>query len=233
MKSLFATAAFLAAAALSTASAQEEAPTTTPTAAPSPTPAPTRTPAAGRFPSAKSEVEKQRKRDSTFMARAQHRALEETELSRIVSQKGSNSSVHSLALRILDDRGKTGESLRLFAESQGASLPSALESARQAEVDRISRLPSDQIDRAYLAAMLRTHDADVADFQGQAEASQEVELQAWVYDTLPVLEDHQAEIHRIADELGVRPAVSLIWNVSLTAKGRRYRARSAETKGLR
>jgi putative membrane protein len=207
MKAVFATAAFLAAAALSTASAlqssQQEVPTTTPTPAPSSTPAPTRTPAASRIPSAKSEVEKQRKRDSTFMARAQLRALELIELSRIVSQKGSNSSVHSLALRILDDRAKTGESLRLFASSQGAALPAAMESPRQAEVDRISRLSSDQIDRAYIAAILRTQDADVADFQGQAEASQEVELQAWVYDTLPVLEDHQAEIHRIAEEIGV------------------------------
>ncbi|HKF43844.1 MAG TPA: DUF4142 domain-containing protein [Thermoanaerobaculia bacterium] len=204
MKASFAIPALFA-AMTPMASAQQEILTTTPTAAPSPTPAPTRTPLASRLPSANSEVEKQRKRDSTFMTRAQLRALEEIELSRIVSQKGSNSAVHSLALRILDDRAKTGESLRLFAESQGVSLPSALESARQAEVDRISRLPPDQVDRAYVAAILRTHDADVADFQGQTEASQEVELQAWVYDTLPVLEDHQEEIHRIAEELGVAP----------------------------
>src|SRR5262244_1744374 len=182
--------------ALSSAMGQE-IPTTTPT------PAPTRTPAASRFPSAKSEVERQRRRDATFIARARLRALEEIELSQIVSKKGSNSEVHSLALRILDDRAKTGESLRLFAESQGVSLPSALESPRQAEVDRISRLPSSDIDRAYIAAILQTHDADVADFQRQTEAGQEVELQAWVYDTLPLLEDHQAEIHRLAEELGV------------------------------
>ena len=206
MKAVFATAAFLAAAALCAAS-QQEVPTTTSTPAPSPTPAPTRTPpgasAASRFPSAKSEVERQKRRDTTFIARAQLRALEEIELSRIVSKKGSSGDVHSLALRILDDRAKTGESLRLFAESQGVTLPSALESARQAEVDRISRLPSADIDRAYIAAILQTHDADVADFQSQTEAGQEVELQAWVYDTLPVLEDHQAEIHRIAEALGV------------------------------
>jgi len=202
MKAVFAIAAFLAATALSMA-AQQEVPTTTPTPAPSSTPAPTRTPAASRFPSAKSEVERQRRRDSTFIARAQLRALEEIELSEIVSKKGSNSDVHSLALRILDDRAKTGESLRLFAESRGVQLPSALESARQAEVDRISRLPSADIDRAYIAAILQTHDADVADFQSQTAAGQEVELQAWVYDSLPVLEDHQAQIHRIAEELGV------------------------------
>ena len=181
----------------------QEVPTTTPTAVSSPAPAPTRTPAPSRFPAARSEVERQRQRDATFMIRAQLRSLEELDLSRIVSRKGSNPSVHSLALRILDDRARAGESLRLFAVSQGVELPSALESARQAEVDRISRLPTNEIDRAYIAAILRTHDADVADFQSQTQAGQEVELQAWVYDTLPLLEDHQEEIHRLAGELGV------------------------------
>ena len=193
----------LFAAVISTASARQELPTATPTAAPSPTPAPTRTPAASRLPSAKSEVERQRERDATFMARAALRGLEEIEMSRIVSQKGSNPAVHSLALQVLADRERAADSLRLFASSKGVELPAALQADRQAEVDRISRLPTNEIDRAYIAAILRTHDADVADFQGQTEAGQEVELQAWVYDTLPVLEDHQAEIHRIAEEMGV------------------------------
>ena len=47
------------------------------------------------------------------------------------------------------------------------------------------------------------HDEDVADFQKQTEAGQEVELQGWVYDTVPRLEEEQREIHRVAAGLGI------------------------------
>jgi hypothetical protein len=35
---------------------------------------------------------------------------------------------------------------------------------------------------------------------------QEVELQGWVYVMLPLLEEQQEEIHRIASELGISAA---------------------------
>ncbi len=59
------------------------------------------------------------------------------------------------------------------------------------------------LDRAIILAMVRISDADVADFQKQTERGQEVELQGWVYDTLPLLEEERDEIHRVAAELGI------------------------------
>ncbi len=55
--------------------------------------------------------------------------------------------------------------------------------------------------------MVRLNDADVAVFQDQSRAAQEVELQAWVFDTLPLLEDEQDQIHQLAETLAV-PAPS-------------------------
>ena len=54
-----------------------------------------------------------------------------------------------------------------------------------------------------MLALVRTYDADVADFQKQTQMAQEVELQAWVYDMLPFLEDHQEAIHGVAADLGI------------------------------
>jgi hypothetical protein len=56
---------------------------------------------------------------------------------------------------------------------------------------------------AIVLAMVRLYDADVADFQEQTQMGQEVELQGWVYDTLPLLEDQREQIHKIASELGI------------------------------
>jgi putative membrane protein len=137
------------------------------------------------------------------MTRARLRGLEEMELSRITAPKASNPAVHSLALRILEERGKADDALRQLADSRGVELPAAVEAERQAEVDRFSKLPIAEIDRAFIAAILKIHEPDVADFQNQAEMGQDVELHAWVYDNLPTLEAEQKEIHRLANELGV------------------------------
>jgi len=175
----------------------------TPTPVMTPTPLPTRTPAAIKLPSARSEVERQRRQDAAFMTRARLRSLEEIALGQIAARKASHDSVRALAQQITDDRLKSDEALRLFAESQRIDLPNALDAPRQAEVDRIARLPSNEVERAFVEAIRKIHDEDVSDFEKQTQMGQEVELQAWVYDTLPLLEDQQAEIGRVAAELGI------------------------------
>lgn len=182
-------------------------PAPTPAASPtaSATPPPTRTPNALNQPSAKDDVDRQRTSDAGFMTRAQLRGLEEIELGRIAATRAANTDVRSLGQQIVEDRGKINEELARFARAQSVDLPTALEPDRRAEVDRISRLSSPELDRAFVRAALRTHDADVADFQKQTQAGQEVELQGWVYDTLPVLEEQQGRIHGIASKLGIAP----------------------------
>lgn len=187
---------------VSASAGAQEVPSPTPTPAPTATPVPTHTPAALKLPSARAEVERQRRADSTFMRRAQLRGLEEVDLATIAAQKAANTPLRALAQQIVEERGSANEALRLFAEGQGIALPAALDSARQAEVDRISRLPAPELERACVLAMARLHDADVADFQDQSRAAQEVELQAWVFDTLPLLEDEQDQIHQVAEKLG-------------------------------
>ena len=60
--------------------------------------------------------------------------------------------------------------------------------------------------------MVRIHDADVADFQKQTQMGQEVELQGWVYDTLPLLEDQREQIRKIASELGITVRAAYRWS---------------------
>jgi len=202
---------FLAACAASAQASQSPTPTSTttstsvptPTATSAVTPTPTRPRPALNLPSGKDFVDRARAMDTTFMTRALLRGLELLELGRIAADRASNQSVRALGQQIAQDRGKANEELRLFAQGPAIALPPALDAERRAEVDRISRLSPPALERALVLAILRLHDADVAEFQKQTQAAQEVELQGWVQDTLPQLEDQQAEIHRIAGQLGV------------------------------
>ncbi len=141
--------------------------------------------------------------DAAFMTRVQLRSLEDVELGRIAADRASNLGVRALGQQIVQDRGKAAEELQLFAQSEAIALPTALDADRRAEVDHISKLSPPALDRAVVLAMVRLYDADVADFQKQTQMGQEVELQGWVYDTLPLLEDQQEQTYRIAGELGI------------------------------
>jgi putative membrane protein len=141
--------------------------------------------------------------DKTFMARAQLRALEQLELGRIVAARSSNSGVRAFAQLTVEDRGKTTQALRQLAESQGIDLPATPDAVGKAVIERVSRLSSPELDRVYVERTLRSQDADVADFEAQMPMGQEVELQAWVGNTLPLLKEQQERIHALAGELGI------------------------------
>src|SRR6266540_3015851 len=170
---------------------------------PAPTPSPSPPPDSLNLPSAKASVDRARAMDAAFMTRVQLRSLEDVELGRIAADRASNLGVRALGQQIVQDRGKAAEELQLFAQSEAIALPTALDADRRAEVDHISKLSPPALDRAVVLAMVRLYDADVADFQKQTQMGQEVELQGWVYDTLPLLEDQQEQTHRIAGELGI------------------------------
>lgn len=201
------TAGCLSAAGRFASGQSSSTPTVTPTGPPAPTssPAPSPTPSPGppALPSARENVNRQRATDAAFMTRVQKRGLEAVELARIAAERVSNTSVRALGQQILQDRGKANEELRLFARNEGITLPTALDAAGQSEVNRASRLSSPALERAVVLALVRISDADIADFQKQTEMSQEVELEGWVYDMFPVVEELGDEIHRIAAELGI------------------------------
>jgi putative membrane protein len=175
----------------------------TPSLTPAPTLPPTPPPGSLNLPSAKASVDRARAMDAAFMTRVQVRGLELAELGRIAADRASNPGVRAFGQQIVQDRGKAAEELRLFAQSEAIALPTALDADRRAEVDHISKLSPPALDRAIVLAMVRLYDADVADFQKQTQMGQEVELQGWVYDTLPLLEDQREQIHKIASELGI------------------------------
>jgi len=180
-------------------------PTPTPSTSPmpSPAPSPTRTPRATDPEAARSDIDRARAMDKTFMARVQLRALEQLALGRIVAARSSNAGVRAFGQLMVEDRGKTTQALKQLAESQGIDLPTTPDAAGNADIARISRLSSPELDRAYVERTLRNQNADVADFEAQTPMGQEVELQAWVWNTLPLLKEQQERIHAIASELGI------------------------------
>jgi putative membrane protein len=203
MGGLFKVVAIGAGLVYAVAASGQVPPSPTPTPTPSPTPSPTRSVVGVDLPTARAEVDRQRGMDATFMTRVQRRSLEELELSRIVAERSSNADVRAFARDMVEDRGKATEALRLLAESQGIALPATPDDAGNAVIDRASKVSSPELDRIYVERALRNQDADVADFEAQTSKGQEVELQAWVWNTLPLLKNQQEQVHALASKLGI------------------------------
>jgi len=176
---------------------------TDPSPTPTPSPSPTPTPRATDPEAARSDTDRARAMDRSFMTRAQLRALEQLELGRIAAARSSDSGVRAFAQMMVEDRSKTTQALRQLAESHGIDLPATPDAVGKAVIERVSRLSSPELDRVYVERTLRNQDADVADFEAQTSMGQEVELQAWVWNTVSLLEDEQEQIHALASELGL------------------------------
>jgi putative membrane protein len=109
---------------------------------------------------------------------------------------------------MVDEHAKANSELKQLAPSKGIELPATLDEAHRAEIDRLSKLSGTDFDHAYVRAMVRDHDEDVAEFQKQLKSAHDVELQAWVSKTLPTLTEHQEMIHMIARDLPAPPKKS-------------------------
>lgn len=188
------------------ASTTPSTPVPTPSATPVASASPTPRPGPPDMPTGKQSVDRARAMDATFMTRTQLRGLEQIELGGIAAARASNPAVREFGQQLVQDRGKANEDLGMLARSQSIALPSALEAKRRAEIDRISKLSPPALDSAIVRALVKLHDAEVADFRNQTQMGQEVELQGWVYVMLPLLEGQQEKIHNIERELGISAA---------------------------
>ena len=136
------------------------------------------------------------------MAKAALVAMQEVELSRIAAARASNGDVRALGSQMVEDRGKDTDTLKQLAQKATLDMP-ALDAGRKHEIEILAQLSAPALDTAYVTAILGMHDAEVDAFRAQATAGQEVELQAWVSDVLPLLEEQQERIHELARALNI------------------------------
>jgi putative membrane protein len=138
--------------------------------------------------------------DTSFITKANQGGMEEVELGKLASQKAIRADVKSFGQEMVTDHGKADVELRQLAENKKIDLPSTLDAAHRAEVDRLSRLSGKEFDRIYVRLMVKDHDHDVAGFKKGEKSVKDPDLQAWISKTLPTLEHHQSMIHKISKE---------------------------------
>ncbi len=128
--------------------------------------------------------------DRDFLMDAAMGGLEEVELGRWATQKGTSEAVKQFGQRMVTDHSQANTELMTLATSKGITLPSALDEKHQKEVAKITAMSGAAFDRAYAKKMLSDHKKDVSDFEKQSNRGTDPDLKAFAAKTLPTLQEH-------------------------------------------
>src|SRR5690242_20153198 len=143
-------------------------------------PMPAQQPAAGQL----SQV------DMNFMKEAAAGGMAEVELGKLAQQQGQSDEVKQFAQRMVTDHGNANEQLTSLASSKGVTLPTQLDKKHEQTRERLMKLQGPQFDRAYMATMVKDHDADVKVFRHEAQNAKDQDLKQFAEQTLDVIEQH-------------------------------------------
>jgi putative membrane protein len=140
--------------------------------------------------------------DRDFVKKAAQGGLAEIQLSQLALTKSSNQKVKDFAMRMVDEHTKAADELRSVAAKKDIAFPTDLIPDDGALMTRLTGLSGDQFDKAYMSAMVKAHETDIAAFQKEANSSSDADLKGFASATLPALREHLRMAKESAASLG-------------------------------
>ena len=138
--------------------------------APAPTakPAPVSTKSGGKLSAA----------DKTFMMNAVKGGTMEVEWGKLAAQNAQNADVKKFGNRMVTDHSKANGELMALAKEEGVTLPGAKSPGKW------------KSDKDYMDMMVKDHQADVAEFQKEAQGGTDPDLKAFAAKYSKVVQEH-------------------------------------------
>ncbi len=146
--------------------------------------------------------------DSKFVMDAAKGGMAEVEMGKMAADKATNPDVKQFGQKMVDDHSKANDELKQVASAKGITLPSAVDPAQKAAMDKMAKLSGDAFDKAYVADMVKDHKKDVAEFQKEANGGKDPEVKAFASKTLPTLQEHLKMIQELNAKVAGKTARS-------------------------
>src|SRR5436190_7030245 len=105
--------------------------------------------------------------DKTFMMNAAKGGMMEVEWGKLAGQNGQNADVKKFGNRMVTDHSKANSELMALAKEEGVSLPGAKSPGKW------------KSDKDYMAMMVKDHQADLAEFQKEAQSGTDPDVKAF------------------------------------------------------
>ena len=105
--------------------------------------------------------------DKTFMMNAAKGGMMEVEWGKLATQNAQNADVKKFGNRMVTDHSKANSELMALAKEEGVSLPAAKSPGKW------------KSDKDYMDMMVKDHQADLAEFQKEAQSGTDANLKAF------------------------------------------------------
>ncbi len=126
--------------------------------------------------------------DRQFARDAAIAGLSNVELGKLAAEKASSEDVRQFGRELLDDQTKTNDRLKQIANQQNISIPDALDSKHQSLIDKVAKLSGPEFDKAFLKQQLKEQEAQVRDFNDEAQRGTDPDFKTFAAGALPNLQ---------------------------------------------
>jgi len=134
--------------------------------------------------------------DKDFIAKAASGGQFEVKSSELALQKSTNTDLKSFAQQMVNDHTKANQELATLLSRKGQTVP-PMDAEHTETLNRLSKLQSNDFDKAYGDIQLKAHEKTVALFEKAAKEVQDNDLKAWASKTLPTLREHWQMARRV------------------------------------
>src|SRR2546421_12627004 len=116
--------------------------------------------------------------DKNFMMNAAKGGMMEVEWGKLAAQSGQNAGVKKFGNRMVTDHSKANSELMALAKEEGVALPAAKSPGKW------------KSDKDYMEMMVKDHQADLGEFQKEAQSGTEPDLKAFAEKYSKVVSAH-------------------------------------------
>ena len=114
----------------------------------------------------------------------------ETALAALAVRNAGNDRVRALAVELERDHKAATEALKALAARKSWAFPQSLDSLQAQALQGLQQARGPEFDRAFVDAMIRSHEKAVAMFRREAQSAPDGDLRAFAAKQLPALENH-------------------------------------------
>ena len=112
------------------------------------------------------------------MKKAAKGGMKEVAMGKLADEKGQSDDVKSFGKRMVADHSKANDELKKIAVQKNAKLPT-----KEPTVGWTS-------DKAYMDAMVKDHEKDLAEFQEEAKSGSDPDVKKFADDTAKMVQEH-------------------------------------------
>ena len=135
--------------------------------------------------------------------------LAEIHAGKVAQSKAASAEVKKFAQHMVDDHSKKFEEQRVMAKTKNVALPAAPEDKHKDALKKMERMSGPEFDRAYMAQMVKDHEATLELLNDIVKKGDDAEFKAAAQKAIPDVQKHLEMAKSLAASTQAQPKVGM------------------------